>query len=119
MLPMPNRNANGAYANPRITQRNSSTPLTPNPPRKRGHKATVEMRNDHAKSYRALGLKGCYRGRAVAVPVWGRGGRGSMGRADVINGMRYDANAWDGNLEPGAAAMKCGRPAGFELKPRA
>ena len=36
--------------------------------------------------------------------------------ADHVNGMRYDANAWDTKLAPAEAAKKYGRPAGFLLK---
>ena len=36
--------------------------------------------------------------------------------ADKVNGMRYDANAWDTSMAPAAAAAKYGRPAGFLLK---
>ncbi len=36
--------------------------------------------------------------------------------ADQVNGMRYDANAWDASLPPAEAAAKYGRPAGFLLK---
>ena len=37
-------------------------------------------------------------------------------RADAINGMRYDANAWDVNIDADAAAQACGIEAGFVLK---
>lgn len=36
--------------------------------------------------------------------------------ADKVNGMRYDANAWDTSIPPAEAAAKYGRPAGFLLK---
>jgi 3-oxoacyl-[acyl-carrier protein] reductase len=36
--------------------------------------------------------------------------------ADQVNGMRYDANAWDTTMPPAEAAAKYGRPAGFLLK---
>lgn len=36
--------------------------------------------------------------------------------ADKVNGMRYDANAWDTSIPPAQAAAKYGRPAGFLLK---
>lgn len=36
--------------------------------------------------------------------------------ADNINGMRFDANSWDLNLQPAQAAAKNGRPAGFQLR---
>jgi len=36
--------------------------------------------------------------------------------ADLVNGMRYDARQWDGDLPPAEAARRCGRPAGFELR---
>lgn len=36
--------------------------------------------------------------------------------ADKVNGMRYDANAWDTSIPPAEAAKKYGRPAGFLLK---
>ncbi len=36
--------------------------------------------------------------------------------ADSVNGMRFDANAWDTSVPPDEAALKCGRPAGFEIK---
>lgn len=36
--------------------------------------------------------------------------------ADKVNGMRYDANAWDATIAPADAAAKYGRPAGFLLK---
>jgi NAD(P)-dependent dehydrogenase (short-subunit alcohol dehydrogenase family) len=35
--------------------------------------------------------------------------------ANAVNGMRYDANAWDAGLDPPAAARACGRPAGLTL----
>jgi NAD(P)-dependent dehydrogenase (short-subunit alcohol dehydrogenase family) len=35
--------------------------------------------------------------------------------ADRVNGMRFDANAWDAALPPAEAAQKAGRPAGFVL----
>jgi NAD(P)-dependent dehydrogenase (short-subunit alcohol dehydrogenase family) len=35
--------------------------------------------------------------------------------ADRVNGMRFDANAWDAALPPAEAARKAGRPAGFVL----
>jgi 3-oxoacyl-[acyl-carrier protein] reductase len=38
--------------------------------------------------------------------------------ADQVNGMRFDANAWDAKLPPGEAANHAGRPAGFVLHPR-
>ena len=38
--------------------------------------------------------------------------------ADGVNGMRFDANAWDASLAPAAAAAKAGRPAGFVLHPQ-
>jgi len=37
--------------------------------------------------------------------------------ADRVNGMRFDANAWDPALPPGEAARRAGRPAGFVLHP--
>jgi len=37
--------------------------------------------------------------------------------ADGVNGMRFDANAWDAALPPAAAARHAGRPAGFVLHP--
>jgi NAD(P)-dependent dehydrogenase (short-subunit alcohol dehydrogenase family) len=37
--------------------------------------------------------------------------------ADQVNGMRFDANAWDTSLPPADAARKAGRPAGFILHP--
>src|SRR6266849_2960851 len=37
--------------------------------------------------------------------------------ADKVNGMRFDANAWDAALPPAEAARKAGRPAGFMLHP--
>jgi 3-oxoacyl-[acyl-carrier protein] reductase len=39
--------------------------------------------------------------------------------ADLVNGMRFDANAWDLTLAPAEAARKAGRPAGFVLHPQA
>ncbi len=36
--------------------------------------------------------------------------------ADKVNGMRYDANAWDTSIPQAEAAAKYGRPAGFLLK---
>src|SRR5712671_4229558 len=39
--------------------------------------------------------------------------------ADRVNGMRFDANAWDPALPPAEAARKAGRPAGFVLHPQA
>ena len=38
--------------------------------------------------------------------------------ADHVNGMRFDANAWDPSLPPAEAAKEAGRPAGFVLHPR-
>src|SRR5712672_2210704 len=38
--------------------------------------------------------------------------------ADRINGMRFDANAWDVALPPAEAARHAGRPAGFVLHPQ-
>ena len=38
---------------------------------------------------------------------------------DGINGMRYDALAWDGAAPPEEQAALHGRPLGFELKPKA
>jgi 3-oxoacyl-[acyl-carrier protein] reductase len=38
--------------------------------------------------------------------------------ADEVNGMRFDANAWDAALPPLEAARKAGRPAGFVLHPQ-
>lgn len=38
--------------------------------------------------------------------------------ADRVNGMRFDANAWDRALSPAEAARKAGRPAGFVLHPQ-
>jgi 3-oxoacyl-[acyl-carrier protein] reductase len=35
--------------------------------------------------------------------------------ADRVNGMRFDANAWDAALPPAEAARNAGRPAGFVL----
>jgi 3-oxoacyl-[acyl-carrier protein] reductase len=37
--------------------------------------------------------------------------------ADGVNGMRFDANAWDAALPPAEAARHAGRPAGFVLHP--
>ena len=39
--------------------------------------------------------------------------------ADRVNGMRFDANAWDAALAPAEAARLAGRPAGFVLQPQA
>jgi NAD(P)-dependent dehydrogenase (short-subunit alcohol dehydrogenase family) len=39
--------------------------------------------------------------------------------ADRVNGMRFDANAWDAALAPAEAARLAGRPAGFVLHPQA
>ena len=39
--------------------------------------------------------------------------------ADRVNGMRFDANAWDATLPPAEAARTAGRPAGFVLHPQA
>ncbi len=39
--------------------------------------------------------------------------------ADAVNGMRFDANAWDAALPPAEAAKQAGRPAGFALHPAA
>ena len=39
--------------------------------------------------------------------------------ADRVNGMRFDANAWDAALPPAEAARHAGRPAGFVLHPQA
>jgi NAD(P)-dependent dehydrogenase (short-subunit alcohol dehydrogenase family) len=39
--------------------------------------------------------------------------------ADRVNGMRFDANAWDAALTPAEAARQTGRPAGFVLHPQA
>jgi NAD(P)-dependent dehydrogenase (short-subunit alcohol dehydrogenase family) len=39
--------------------------------------------------------------------------------ADRVNGMRFDANAWDAALAPAEAARLVGRPAGFVLHPQA
>ena len=39
--------------------------------------------------------------------------------ADRVNGMRFDANAWDAALAPAEAARHAGRPAGFVLHPQA
>jgi NAD(P)-dependent dehydrogenase (short-subunit alcohol dehydrogenase family) len=39
--------------------------------------------------------------------------------ADRVNGMRFDANAWDPALPPAEAARHAGRPAGFILHPQA
>jgi NAD(P)-dependent dehydrogenase (short-subunit alcohol dehydrogenase family) len=38
--------------------------------------------------------------------------------ADRVNGMRFDANAWDAALPPTEAARQAGRPAGFVLHPQ-
>jgi NAD(P)-dependent dehydrogenase (short-subunit alcohol dehydrogenase family) len=38
--------------------------------------------------------------------------------ADRVNGMRFDANAWDAALPPAEAARAAGRPAGFVLHPQ-
>jgi NAD(P)-dependent dehydrogenase (short-subunit alcohol dehydrogenase family) len=38
---------------------------------------------------------------------------------DRVNGMRFDANAWDAALAPAEAARIAGRPAGFVLHPQA
>ena len=38
--------------------------------------------------------------------------------ADRVNGMRFDANAWDAALAPVEAARLAGRPAGFVLHPQ-
>ena len=38
--------------------------------------------------------------------------------ADQVNGMRFDANAWDISLPPAEAAKRTGRPAGFVLHPQ-
>ena len=38
--------------------------------------------------------------------------------ADAVNGMRFDANAWDPTLPPSEAARKAGRPPGFVLHPQ-
>ena len=35
--------------------------------------------------------------------------------ADQVNGMRFDANAWEATLPPAEAAKRAGRPAGFVL----
>jgi hypothetical protein len=39
-------------------------------------------------------------------------------QADGVNGMRFDANAWDASLPPAEAARHAGRPAGFVLHPQ-
>jgi NAD(P)-dependent dehydrogenase (short-subunit alcohol dehydrogenase family) len=39
--------------------------------------------------------------------------------ADRVNGMRFDANAWDPALPPAEAARQAGRPAGFVLHSQA
>jgi 3-oxoacyl-[acyl-carrier protein] reductase len=39
--------------------------------------------------------------------------------ADRVNGMRFDANAWDAALARAEAARLAGRPAGFVLHPQA
>ncbi|MBV8494566.1 MAG: SDR family oxidoreductase, partial [Alphaproteobacteria bacterium] len=38
--------------------------------------------------------------------------------ADQVNGMRFDANAWDPALPLAEAARRAGRPAGFVLHPQ-
>ena len=38
--------------------------------------------------------------------------------ADRVNGMRFDANAWDPALPPAEAARRAGRPAGFVFHPQ-
>jgi 3-oxoacyl-[acyl-carrier protein] reductase len=38
--------------------------------------------------------------------------------ANRVNGMRFDANAWDAALPPAEAARAAGRPAGFVLHPQ-
>jgi 3-oxoacyl-[acyl-carrier protein] reductase len=38
--------------------------------------------------------------------------------ADQVNGMRFDANAWDAGLPPAEAARQAARPAGFVLHPQ-
>lgn len=38
--------------------------------------------------------------------------------ADRVNGMRFDANAWDPALPTAEAARRAGRPAGFVLHPQ-
>ena len=38
--------------------------------------------------------------------------------ADRVNGMRFDANAWDAALPAAEAARRAGRPAGFILHPQ-
>jgi 3-oxoacyl-[acyl-carrier protein] reductase len=38
--------------------------------------------------------------------------------ADLVNGRRFDANAWDAGLPPPEAARRAGRPAGFVLHPQ-
>src|SRR5262249_14145523 len=38
--------------------------------------------------------------------------------ADRVNGMRFDANAWDATLPAAEAALKAGRSAGFVLHPQ-
>ena len=38
--------------------------------------------------------------------------------ADAVNGVRFDANAWDARLPPEQAARAIARPAGFELYPQ-
>jgi hypothetical protein len=38
--------------------------------------------------------------------------------ADHVNGMRFDANAWDAALPAAEAARRAGRPAGFVLHPQ-
>jgi NAD(P)-dependent dehydrogenase (short-subunit alcohol dehydrogenase family) len=37
--------------------------------------------------------------------------------ADAVNGVRFDANAWDSRVPPEQAARAIARPAGFELYP--
>jgi NAD(P)-dependent dehydrogenase (short-subunit alcohol dehydrogenase family) len=39
--------------------------------------------------------------------------------ADRVNGMRFDANAWDASVPPEEAARRAGRPAGFVFHPQA
>ena len=39
--------------------------------------------------------------------------------ADRVNGMRFDANAWDASLPPDESARRAGRPAGFVFHPQA
>src|SRR5260370_27630564 len=38
--------------------------------------------------------------------------------ADTVNGYRFDANLWDPSLPPAEAALRAGRPAGFEMHPQ-